>query len=112
MKIKMHDLGNYMVRNYILETPRGFIAIDTGYPGGCEKFVFRFQKTAPLNALKYVFLTHAHDDHAGFLSDLLKQCEAKVVLNPLALPILAKGGNPVNPGAGYSSRVAALFGIF
>ncbi|MBO7514932.1 MAG: MBL fold metallo-hydrolase, partial [Lachnospiraceae bacterium] len=23
---------------------------------------------------KYVFLTHAHDDHAGFLNDVLRRC--------------------------------------
>ncbi len=66
LNIKIHDLGNYISHNYVLETTKGFIVIDTGYLGGCEKFVTRFQKIAPLNEIKYIVLTHAHNDHAGF----------------------------------------------
>ena len=38
MSITVHDIGSYIVKNYILETPAGLIAIDTGYPGGFPKF--------------------------------------------------------------------------
>jgi hypothetical protein len=44
-------------------------AVDTGYAGGFSRFARRFTKLAPLSELKYVFLTHAHDDHAGYLSE-------------------------------------------
>jgi glyoxylase-like metal-dependent hydrolase (beta-lactamase superfamily II) len=27
----------------------------------------------PMAEIKYVFLTHVHDDHAGFLNELLKK---------------------------------------
>lgn len=35
--IKVHNIGGYVVRNYLLETPAGVIAVDTGYPGGLAK---------------------------------------------------------------------------
>ena len=73
-----------MVKNYLLETPMGIIAIDTGYPGGAKKFIRRFVRRWPLSELKYIFLTHHHDDHAGFLADLLEAAGAKVILHPLA----------------------------
>lgn len=105
--IQIHEIGNYALRNYVLETPQGFIAIDTGYPKGLPTFMKRFQKIAPLTALKFIFLTHAHDDHAGFLQALLEQTDASVVLHPDGLPELEAGENKVLPGAGYSNKLAA-----
>jgi glyoxylase-like metal-dependent hydrolase (beta-lactamase superfamily II) len=111
VEIKVFNLGGYLLKNYILQTPAGVIAIDTGYPGGAESFRRRFTRRWPLTALKYIFLTHHHDDHAGFLGDLLAQCDAQVVLHPLALPQLYAGRNAEPPGAGYSSRPASWFSL-
>lgn len=110
--VKMHEIGNFMVRNYLLETEEGYIAIDTGYPGGMERFIRRFERIAPLAKLRYIFLTHAHDDHAGFLAALLERTSARVIMHPAAEAELRSGENAVLPGAGYSTRLAATFGIF
>ena len=112
MDIRIHNIGGYIVKNYLLETPAGWVAVDTGYPGGEKAFLQRFQKLARLEELKYVFLTHAHDDHAGFLNALLQQTSAKVMLHPAGIPALESGKSNDPPGAGYSSRMAALFGMF
>lgn len=110
MEIKVHNIGGYALKNYLLETPMGIIAIDTGYPGGLPRFKARFERRWPLSELKFLFLTHHHDDHAGFLADLLEQTGAKVVLHPLAVEHLRRGRNNEPPGAGYSSVPASLFG--
>ncbi|MFV0351778.1 MAG: MBL fold metallo-hydrolase [Oscillospiraceae bacterium] len=110
--IQLFEIGSYMLRNYILKTPAGYIAIDTGYPGQLDTFLKRFAKIAPLQELKYIFLTHSHDDHAGFLKGLLSKCDAKVILNPSGIDDLQKGQNPILPGAGYATRMGALFGVF
>lgn len=112
MEIQVHNIGGYALKNYLLETPVGMIAIDTGYPGGLPTFKARFERRWPLSELKYLFLTHHHDDHAGFLADLLEQTGAEVVLHPLAVEHLRRGRNNEPPGAGYSSRPASLFGKF
>lgn len=39
-------------------------------------------------------------------------CDAQVILSPLAVPVLAEGENPINEGAGYSSKLASMFGLF
>lgn len=109
MNIKVHNIGGYIVKNYLLETPRGIIAIDTGYPGGMAKFKSRFEKKWPLSQLKYIFLTHHHDDHAGFLAELSQQSGARIVLHPRAVEALARGKSSEPPGAGYSSVPASLF---
>lgn len=110
MEIKMYNIGGYIVKNYLLETPMGIIAIDTGYPGGLNKFKSRFEKRWKLSDLKYIFLPHHHDDHAGFLNDLLEITGAKVILHPLAVQALEKGQSNDPSGAGYSSVPASLFG--
>ena len=111
MKIRAINIGGYVLNNYLLETPEGVIAIDTGYPGGADAFHRRFTRRWPLAELKYLFLTHHHDDHAGFLHDLLGMCDARVVLHPLALPHLLAGRSAEPPGAGYSSRPASWFSL-
>jgi hypothetical protein len=52
VEIKVHNLGGYMLNNYLLETPEGIIAIDTGYPGGALAFRRRFTRRWPLTELK------------------------------------------------------------
>lgn len=111
LEIKFFNIGGTVVNNYLLETPNGVIAIDTGYPGGMERFKARFEKRWPLSRLKYIFLTHHHDDHAGFLGDLLKETDAEVVLHPLAVHALEAGKSSEPAGAGYSSVPASLFSI-
>lgn len=112
MNIRIHNLGGYFLNQYLLETPAGWVALDTGYPGGARAYLRRLQKLTPIKNLRYIFLTHAHDDHAGFLGALLMQTRADVILHPAALPTLAAGRNPEVPGAGYSSRAATLFSLF
>lgn len=110
MHITIHNIGNYALKNYLLETPEGIIAIDTGYPGGAEKFIKRFERKWPISELRYIFLTHHHDDHSGFLKDLLEVSDAKVVLHSLAVDLLKTGQSYDPPGGGYSSPLASLFG--
>jgi glyoxylase-like metal-dependent hydrolase (beta-lactamase superfamily II) len=109
MKINVHNIGSYTVKNYLLETPVGIIAIDTGYPGGFGKFKERFKRKWPLSSLKYIFLTHHHDDHAGFLNELIDSTDATLILHNKALEYLATGRSNEPPGAGYSSYPASLF---
>lgn len=57
--------------------------------------------------IKYIFLTHAHDDHDGFLNEVLAFTDAKVILHPKAIDGLLKGQNSFEGGC--SSRLAWLF---
>lgn len=72
----------------------------------------RFQALTRLDNLNYIFLTHAHDDHVGFLAALLSKTTAKVILNPMGIPALDAGRSNEPPSAGFSSRPASLFSKF
>jgi glyoxylase-like metal-dependent hydrolase (beta-lactamase superfamily II) len=110
--IKIHNIGSYIVQSYLLETPQGIIGIDTGYPGGFPKYKKRFEKLFPSSELKFLVLTHHHDDHSGFLNELIEATDAKIILHSAAIPLLAAGKNNMPPGSGYSSVPAKLFGVF
>lgn len=104
----IYNLGNRVVNNYLIPCPEGYILIDTGYKDGFRRFQNKLRKAniSP-REIKYIFLTHAHDDHAGFLNDVLAITDANVILHPKAIAGLQKGQNSFEGGC--SSRLAHLF---
>ena len=108
--MNIYNLGNRVVNNYLVSLGEedGYVLIDTGYAESYGAFRKRLKKTGVSpKEIKYVFLTHAHDDHAGFLNDVLAITDAKVILHPMAVERLLKGQNPFIGGC--SSRLAWLF---
>lgn len=58
---------------FFLKCNNGYMLIDTGYPDDYEKFVKKIKKiNIELSEIKYIFLTHHHDDHSGFTTELVK----------------------------------------
>lgn len=76
-------------------------------------FGLSYERTIPslginLSDIKCVFLTHAHDDHAGFLNELLyKNSELKVIMSNEAMPTLKRGQNSFEGGC--STFLAWIF---
>ena len=105
----IYNLGNRVVNNYLVSLDEGgYVLIDTGYSDGFEGFTKKLEETGVTpKEIKYVFLTHAHDDHAGFLNDVLAITDAKVILHPMAIDRLHRGQNSFQGGC--SSRQAWLF---
>lgn len=103
--IRIHNIGNYMLRNYLLETPQGWIALDSGYAGGFAAYKKRLAKLTPLDQIKFVFLTHSHNDHAGFLGELLAESSTRLVAHENSLPRLASGENAMPEGTGFTTRM-------
>ncbi len=116
MFYKIINIGGKVVNNYLIVTEKGCIAIDTGYAGGFDKFADRLLKSGlHIPDIKYIFLTHAHDDHAGFLNDLMNATNAPVVLHKDAVNRLKKGQNSFDGGctsrkALTACKILTLFG--
>ena len=94
------NLGNRIVNNWIYPISQGYVLIDTGYENGYlrlkEKLV---SNQINIKDIRYIFLTHAHDDHAGFLNDILTDCpDLQVIASYKSLEILYKGQNSFDGG--------------
>lgn len=107
--MKIYNVGNRIMNTYIYSIIDGYVMVDTGYEHSLKSVTRKLNKLdIPLSEIKYVFLTHAHDDHAGFLKELLTTYpNIKVIINSKSIPILAKGQNPFTGGC--SSLLALTF---
>ena len=107
--MEIYNAGNRVMNTYIYRALQGYIMIDTGYEHSLKRVEKRANKQGiSLSEIRYVFLTHAHDDHAGFLNELLsKYPDLKVVIHHQAIPVLLRGQNSFSGGC--SSLLALAF---
>ncbi len=103
------NAGNRIVNTYVYKAPAGYVLIDTGYEHSMKSVERKLRsKNISFFDIRYVFLTHAHDDHAGFLNKLMNRYpDIKVIVNPASIPVLRKGQNRFDGGC--SSLMAYVF---
>ena len=103
------NAGNIIMNTYVYPCPNGYIMIDTGYEHSLKDVETKLNKKGiKLSDIKYVFLTHAHDDHAGFLNELLsKNTDLKVIMSNKSMPTLKRGQNSFEGGC--STLLAWIF---
>ena len=97
------------MNTYVYPCSEGYVMIDTGYEHSLKDVEKKLnKKNISLADIKYVFLTHAHDDHAGFLNELLdKNKNVKVIMSDKAMPTLKRGQNSFEGGC--STLLAWVF---
>lgn len=88
---------------WLITTPEGYLLIDTGYPIDYVRFKEGMDFAGlDINKIQYLFITHAHDEHAGFAAKLKKETDCILILPKSSLDGLASGrfdwkGETVNP---------------
>lgn len=105
----MLNAGNRIVNNWIYPIDEGYVLIDTGYENGFVHFKKALGKRQiDLQQIRYIFLTHAHDDHAGYLNQILSECpDAQVIMSDRALEGLCRGQNSFSGGC--TTKIALFF---
>ncbi len=77
---------------YLLNVNNGYLLIDTSYPDKYELFVQKLNEiNINISEIKYLLLTHHHNDHAGFAAQLVKNSGAKIIVHKAAKPYLENG---------------------
>ena len=107
--MRIINAGNIIMNNYVYPCSNGYIMIDTGYEHSLKDVENKLNRNGiKLSEIKYVFLTHAHDDHAGFLNELLeKNANLKVIMSDKSMPTLKRGQNSFEGGC--STVLAWIF---
>lgn len=103
------NAGNIIMNTYVYSSSKGYIMIDTGYEHRLKDVESKLdRKGIKLSDIKYVFLSHAHDDHAGFLNELLsKNTDLKVIMSDKSMLTLKRGQNSFEGGC--SMGIAWIF---
>ncbi len=106
----MNDTSSHTVYNvklgwtrcYLLKCAGGYLLIDTYY----QKYYAHFEKKLAnlgiaTSDIKYLLLTHHHDDHAGFAAELVRCTGCRIIAHRNAVSALEQGkyegtAKPVN----------------
>ncbi len=92
---------------YFLKAEKGYLQIDTSLPQYYPAFLNGL-KTINVDPaqIKYLLLTHSHDDHAGFAAELREKTQCTIIAHKNALESL-KQGTIINVGK-FLNRQAAI----
>jgi len=103
-----------ITKTYLIKCEGGYLLVDTGYPKDYGKFVKKLnQKRVKIEEIKYLLLTHYHDDHSGFACKMKAEQGIPLILQKKSVPLLAKGNSGDEVGGTYvTRRLRALFRIF
>jgi len=102
------NVGDFTVNNYIIKTSKGYIVVDTGYAGNFNRFCKKLKEhRISFEEIKFIFITHAHDDHVGFLNELIRNTDAKLIMHCESPERLLVGHN--NYDGGYPNLLAKSF---
>lgn len=79
---------------YLIRCKNGYLLIDTGYKNEYKNFIKKLKTFhIAVTDIKYILLTHAHDDHAGFVQLLKEECQIPLIVQQQSVSYLKLGNN-------------------
>ncbi len=113
-------MSNYIRLNlgitkvYLLPCSNGYLLIDTGYETDYKKFRKKLKRTGiEIGQIKYLLLTHYHDDHSGFANKLKYEFGIPLIVQKKSVPLLAQGDSGKEEEGYYITRcMRILFSAF
>lgn len=107
--MEVRNAGDRIMNTWLYPIEGGWVMIDTGYENSYGKVLKRLNRMLIRpEEVRYLFLTHAHDDHAGFLEEwMTKHPQTQVIAHEKAINGLRKGQNGFDGGC--STLGAFLF---
>ncbi len=97
---------------YLIKYSDNYILIDTSYYDKYNRFKrILIKNNIMLSNIKYVFLTHHHDDHAGFLNSLLEESGAILITHSNSIQPL-RNGESENDVIPINRCVKVIFSFF
>lgn len=112
MSRRFYRINLGIIRCYLLPCSEGYLLIDTGYAGDHGRFVKALDRLGVgMSDIRFLLLTHHHDDHAGFAARPVEQTDCRVIVHENAVLPLSQGTSedtmdPVN------ACIRAVFSVF
>lgn len=105
----IQNAGDRIMNTWLYPIEDGWVMVDTGYENSYPKVLKQLNKLLiKPEKVCYLFLTHAHDDHAGFLEEwMTKHPQTQVIAHEGAIEGLRRGQNSFDGGC--STLFAFLF---
>lgn len=107
-----------VTRCYVLKCKEGYLLIDVPYPGNYEALYECLREAGiEISEIKYLLLTHHHDDHVGCVNELVRDTGARIIVHERAVTHLAAGRSdpddrPINRCIGILVGIYGLFHEF
>ena len=107
--MEIRNVGNRIMNTWLYPIEGGWVMIDTSYENSYPAVMKKLRKLRiQPEEICYLFPTHAHDDHAGFLEEwMTKHPQTQVIAHEKAIAGLRKGQNKFVGGC--STLMAYLF---
>lgn len=109
------SLQKYEFTNvYLIPISDGYIMIDNAYEKEYDLFLKYLKEIKiSINQIKYILITHHHDDHVGLLNQIVAaNPSVQIIMSEETAELLAYGKNNMNNGGGIvNSYIYALFKI-
>jgi glyoxylase-like metal-dependent hydrolase (beta-lactamase superfamily II) len=87
---------------FLLPCQSGYLQIDAGYDRDYPTYRKNLARAGiALEDVKYLALTHHHDDHAGFLNELTRDAKVTIIAHQRAAALLKSGQNDKTRGGGF-----------
>lgn len=98
---------------FLLPCQGGYLQVDAGYEHDYPIYRRNLAKAGiALESIRYLVLTHHHDDHAGFLNEMTRDAEITILAHEQARALLKTGKNDKTRGGGYvNSFIKFVAGI-
>lgn len=98
--------------SYLLKLKNGYLVIDTSFPHFFDHFCNELKtRNIKSDEIKYLLLTHHHDDHAGFASKLKEASGCKLIIHKESISALSEG-KMISTNHPLNIRVRLIMGLF
>jgi glyoxylase-like metal-dependent hydrolase (beta-lactamase superfamily II) len=97
---------------YLIKCEKGYMLIDTSFPIYYERFIKELNRlNVDVSEIKYLLLTHHHDDHAGFAAKMKEIAGCRLIVHKNSVEPL-RSGSMIYMNHPLNIRVKITMAIF
>jgi glyoxylase-like metal-dependent hydrolase (beta-lactamase superfamily II) len=89
---EIYRIQTGFTNSYLIQAKDGYLLIDTSYYKEFDNFTDSLKRLGlSENDIKYILLTHHHDDHSGFAARLIENTDARLIVHKDSVTFLKQG---------------------